>query len=208
MKIKLLGLAVLVLTVGFFSGCSKNEVGMTSESEEIKKEEIKNERQESVDSSLRVDDNNLIQTEKSSSESKVRTKSIQDLLNRNENLKCSWRIEKAEVVEEADIDNEDEDETGGVAEIVMYIAGEKFKQEIAIEENSRENMVNILNDGEMVYQWSSIIDQGVKMTTEKAQELGVIEYEKNYAWNCEKWTVDESIFAKPANIEFILMERK
>ncbi len=204
MKIKLFGLVGLVLMVGFFSGCLKNEIEMTPESEE----EIKKERQESVDSSLKVNDDNLVQTEKLSSELKVETTSIQDLLGKNANLKCSWRIEKAEVIEEADIDNEDEDATGGVAEIIMYIAGEKFKQEIAIEENSRENMVYLLNDGEMIYQWSSIITQGVKMSVEKAQELGVIDYNKTYAWNCEEWTMDESLFVKPANIEFILMERK
>ncbi len=203
MKIKLFGLAGLILAVSFFSGCSKKTIEM-----EAQKQEIMIENQESIDDSLNVDSDEIIELEQPVFEEGTGTETgtIQMLLARKENLKCSWRVEKAETIEDADIDNEDEDAGGGVEDGFIYIGDGKFKQEIKINESSREIAVNILNDGKFVYQWSSISEQGTKTEINSAQEIGVLDEERNYFWNCENWELDENIFQIPTDISFVALE--
>lgn len=130
-------------------------------------------------------------------------KSIGELLVGNEAFKCSWRIETMESIESADIENVDEEFMGGIAEGTIYVSGEKFRQEIKIKENTRENTISIMSDGDWVYQWSSITGQGTKMNFNRAEELGVVDFSKEYGWNCERWADDKSIWELPEGVNFV-----
>lgn len=190
MKIKLAIFLGFFLMTGLFSGCSEKIIELRFDHDE------KSEKgSSSVAFSLKNDDDGLI--------GNVKQESIREVLSKNENLKCSWRVEKQEPIEEAEIDNQDEEVSGGIEEGIIYLAGGKFKQEIKIKENSRENLVSILRDGNQVHQWSSIIPQGTKMTLKKSEELEIINFDKKYNWNCEEWEFDVKIFQVPEEINFI-----
>lgn len=201
MRNKIFIIMGLIFAISFFSGCSNKTV-----EDEIKNEKMRIESQESVNDSLKVDTNELIETEQPVFEEGMEIGTIQKLLDKKENLKCSWRVEKEETIEEADIDNKDEDAGGGIEDGVIYIGEGKFKQEMKIKENSREIAVDVLNDGEFIYQWSSISRQGTKTEIDSAREMGVLDAERNYFWNCEDWEMDENIFKSPAEIEFVELE--
>ena len=195
MKNKLIILVGLVLGAGLFSGCSKItfEIAANNQSSLAAS-------QESVDSGLRMDTNNLINN--LSGESSTQN-SIGWLLNQQKDLKCSWRIEKAEVIEEAEMDNEDEEITGGIEEGVVYVSGGKFYQVIRIQENNRENTVNLLNNRDFIYQWSSINHQGTKMILDKSKEIEIVDLNKKYDWVCEDWLAEPDFFKIPEGVKFI-----
>lgn len=195
MKIKLGMFLYFLMTIGLFSGCSEKTVELIFSSKEDSME-----RQKRVDASLRVDTNSLL---KNSPDENSRQNSIRSLLSQEGSFKCDWRVEKAEIIEEAEIDNEDEDETGGVEEGVMYMASGKFKQEIKIQENTRENTVDLLSDGEWFYQWNSVTSQGTKIRFNKAEEIGMINFERQYNWSCEPWEEELAKWNLPVNVEFI-----
>jgi|GEM_PF-1522983 len=195
MKIKLTIFVGLVLMIGLFSGCVKKSDEMVLEKQEPSME----------NESKQVETNDGM-AGGDSAEAKTysgEAKTIKELLGVEDGLKCVWRVEMAEVTEDADVDNTDEDATGGSLEGIIYVDDGKFKQEVKINENGRENQVNVIGEGDWVYQWSTLIAQGTKMRMAQADQIDAIDLDKEYGWNCEIWEAEADFFKVPENIKFI-----
>ncbi|MCK5080865.1 MAG: hypothetical protein KAQ63_01765 [Candidatus Moranbacteria bacterium] len=193
MKIKLAMLVGVLMMVGLFSGCVKKGGEEPVSVEATPRQAMSNE-----DAGLE---------EKGTAEKvgylEGAGKSIRELLGKKETFKCSWRVDMVEAIESADTENADEELTGGIAEGVIYVADGKFKQEIKIKENTRENTISIMSDGDWVHQWSSITGQGTKMRANRAEEMGVVDFSKEYGWNCEGWVDDGKIWELPKGMNFV-----
>jgi len=192
MKIKLQILIVFLIGIFFLSGCSGKSLDHSRDG--------LTEQQENAESELKI---NINESTVDSDKEKIAQSSINEILNQKKDLKCNWRIERDEPVEEAEIDNEDEELSGGIEEGTVYLSGRKFLQIIKINQSSRENTVNLLSDGAFVYQWSSISSQGTKMEISEAKEIGVLDLKKAYNWVCEIWLVEDVYFNLPEGVEFI-----
>jgi HD superfamily phosphohydrolase len=130
--------------------------------------------------------------------------SFGDLLNLNQNLKCSWEIEKQEFSQDADVENSNENISGGKEKGEIYISTNNFLQKKEIQENSQKITVNILKKDDWVYQWSSISKQGTKMTPSKAQSMEVLTLDRRLDFNCEEiLDLEENMFNLPIDIKFI-----
>jgi len=193
---KFLGLIVILLVL-VFSGCATDQIEVPSNL---------NQKSNEVETSLKVDSDKIVETNIEDSpmiNDEEKGASIQELLDRNEGVKCTWRVEKQEVIEDADNENLDEEATGGIEEGVFYADQGRFKQEIKIKENTRENLVNLLSDGENIYQWNTITPQGTYVALGKAGEIEIINLNKKNNWECEVWSDLDFNWEVPADLEFI-----
>lgn len=109
------------------------------------------------------------------------------------------------------------DESGNISSGVVYVSdsGDKMNGEFTyIAVGGKETQSNIIRDGQTNYIWSSNWEQGFKTEvtptdttlfdtgSETSVETG---FDENEAidFTCERWTVDESMFTPPAEIEFL-----
>lgn len=128
---------------------------------------------------------------------------IKDLFTKNQPMQCtfSWS-------------DEDVSSSGTV-----YVAGSKMHGNFQTKQGNEEPYQSyIIQDGEYQYAWSPVdANKGMKMkisdvqmteTTPMAKETPtneeqVLNWEnQNVDYNCQPWTVDESKFVPPSNVEF------
>jgi hypothetical protein len=103
-----------------------------------------------------------------------------------------------------------DDETSGT----MYVAGERLRVEYTSTHPDQSDGGMILKDGK-VYSWDNESMQGVVMEQVKdgedvdgntssggIDEDSAFELNEDYNLNCKRWTVDQSKFNLPNNVEF------
>lgn len=110
------------------------------------------------------------------------------------------------------------DTNGATQDGTVYVAasGDKMKGEFTINVNGEEPKQSfVIRDGEYTYVWSDYFEGGYKTkiesdtnslfsTDEEAtsnMSAGVSE-DNTYNFDCEPWTVDDSMFVPPSKIEF------
>jgi hypothetical protein len=173
-----------------FSSCSKQEVIEINKNQSIQKEGIQVDNEKSSES----------QTEELVEEKQI---SLRNLLMESDSYKCHWSIEKADQNNDADAENINEEAGSGIEKGEIYIKEGNFYQEVKIQQNSQKITVNIIKNENGVYQWNSMMNQGTKMSLEKAQSMEVIDLEKTLDFNCEKIEIEDEIFNSPQDIKFI-----
>lgn len=156
---------------------------------------------ESIDESLKSSNKEIIRETET-----VKKGSIQSLIDENKSFRCTWKIEKEEVSEDADVENEDEEAAGGVEEGILYVRGNDFFREVKVKENSRESYVKVLGKEGKIFQWSSLFDQGTTMTLNQAINNEIIDLNRSYDWGCEKIQLEDSLFEVPDDVQFIQFE--
>jgi hypothetical protein len=130
--------------------------------------------------------------------------SLRDLIALDQNLECSWRIEKAEISQDADAENVDEEDSGGIEKGKIFFKEGDFFQETEITENSRKTFIKTLKKGDWFYQWNSLVaNQGVKMSFERAKNSEFLKMDKAYDWNCQEFSDSEDVFKIPEGIRFL-----
>jgi hypothetical protein len=175
---------IILITGILFGGCSEKKVELKMNSERI----------EESQEGRNVSEN---------SQEFFQGQTIQELLNQKNNLECSWRIEKAEISADADVENVDEEASGGIEEGKIYFKEGQLFQEIQITENSRKTIIKTLKDGDWFYQWNSLVaNQGIKMSFEKAKNSEFLNINKIYDWNCQKFYESADVFEIPEDIDF------
>lgn len=120
--------------------------------------------------------------------------SILSLLQGGKNVSCTYSI----------------DTEGGNTSGTVYIAGEKMYGEFTTTANGQSFDSKVIRDGEYMYAWSSAVAGGTKMKivesdgdtveTEKDETTKSLEQEVDF--KCGRWTVDDSKFTPPSDIEF------
>ncbi len=186
MKFKIIGF--FLIAVIFLGGCSGKKVELKTNNENKK-----------------VDGNQEEQVvAKEEFQNSFKYQTIQDLLDQEKDLECYWRIEKAEVLADADEENVNEDASGGIEEGRIFLKEGDFFQEIQITENSRKTVIKTLKNGDWFYQWNSLVaDQGVKMLFARAKDSEFLKINKVYDWNCQKFSGSEDVFQVPEGIRFL-----
>ncbi|MCX6761253.1 MAG: hypothetical protein NTY33_00170 [Candidatus Moranbacteria bacterium] len=140
-------------------------------------------------------------------ESNTFSGSIMDLMAKGSNTQCTWSS------------GSDATKISGT----VYVSGNKFFQEYSSVDARTNGEIKsyILNDGEWMYQWTSLSKMGTKMNTAEVKKLaddaqkanpvnttdsqGIKEGEKlndKFDYSCQKWNVDASKFALPSDIQF------
>jgi hypothetical protein len=131
--------------------------------------------------------------------------SLKDLLAGGKEEKCTWTTT---------------DEGGRTG--VLYVSGKKFKQEITMTDAKTKAVDQLysLSDGESIYTWGSTMgNKGVKISlaemetlangaTTGAQSQSSVDMNKQYQYQCEPWTVNETDLALPTNITFTDMSNQ
>lgn len=184
MKKKIWMSLIILFVLVFAAGCAKKN--------EQAKQESSNQQEEGQ------------QSENSSSEESF-FGSLQDLMKKGSNLKCTWQIS----------------DEGAVQKGVMYVSGEKFRQEVTVEGSDALTM-NMISDKEWLYQWNPSNKKGTKMKFSEIEKMeenlkaeGFEEVEgddvaegtaealnQQIDYKCEAWKVDSSMFVSPGDVEF------
>jgi len=124
---------------------------------------------------------------------------IFDLVNLNKSIKCTFKSETED----------------GAASGVTYVADGKTKTEFEIKNEEMEMKSYSVSDGDWMYTWTSENNQGTKMNLNEMQDMAdenieeeteEIEYTnqtQDFDYKCTPWSVDNSVFELPENIEFM-----
>lgn len=122
------------------------------------------------------------------------TYSINELLSMNRPMKCSWKESITQ---------------GGEVTNIIYINGKKFYQDVTMGDVGHAYTVS---DGEYIYIWnnfnnaaSKIKIEAIPTTTglEPAETQDSAGLDQSRDFECEKWTVDNSVFNPPSDKNFI-----
>lgn len=121
--------------------------------------------------------------------------SMKDLVARNQSVKCTFNH------------STDVDTSSGT----VYVSGGKIRGDFDI--NAKQAVgtfqAHMITDGEYSYVWSSLLAQGFKMPIAKAsaqtasQPTSGVDYNQNLDYQCESWSVDDSVFITPSDISFV-----
>ena len=128
----------------------------------------------------------------------VRT-SIENLMAENNPVKCIATVTM---------------DDGGKMTGTVYVADGKMRNDAAIENVQGEKFQShTIMDEEWLYSWSTgLPDGGIKMKVSDIENMpdeeeedpsgGVKNLDRNFDFNCNKWTVDESKFVPPSDVNF------
>jgi hypothetical protein len=125
--------------------------------------------------------------------------SIKDLLASGENIQCTYSF----------TDDDGNENTG-----TTYIADERLRGSFTL--NNAENGIqtsNMLRDTDYQYVWNDGSNEGFKtkveaidseenQPAENTNEQEAIDQDQKYDFDCSEWSVDETVFEVPANVEF------
>ena len=124
--------------------------------------------------------------------------SMKELVERKDPVKCTFTL------------NEDNQKMTGT----VYVAGEKkLRSDYEMIANNQTIKSSMINDGDMLYMWSDMTNQGIKMNMKEMENLeqedtaaggeNLQEWNEKMDFKCVKWSVDKSLFEPPQNMEFI-----
>ena len=129
--------------------------------------------------------------------------SMRDLLGMGKNTQCDWSSVSA---------------TGGTTSTgKLYVSGKKMFQEVSVttsDKNAPTSVMNMLSDGNFMYLWNkdgktpgmkmTITEPTVTPSPKAGQPVAAqgADLDKKYDFKCKGWSVDNSMFAVPTNIQF------
>lgn len=131
-----------------------------------------------------------------------RTATMRDLIARGEALECTFSFE-------------DQDGVAGTG--TGYFANdERMRMESTITQDGETYAANYIINDETMYMWGEMQqgDFGIQMSFSAATEEDMtqnesdmpVEMDENIDFSCTSWSVDESRFTVPTNIEFMDMD--
>lgn len=126
---------------------------------------------------------------------------LKGLMGMGKEQKCTWSFE----------------DENGKNEGVVYVDGEKFRQEAKFNQDGKEMTAYIISDGEWFYQWLSDSKEGTKMKISEMEQMaednqspekqasseqikGELNQEIDY--DCDSWGVDSGMFFAPVDVTF------
>ncbi|OGY41861.1 MAG: hypothetical protein A2Y82_05390 [Candidatus Buchananbacteria bacterium RBG_13_36_9] len=125
------------------------------------------------------------------------TGSIDDLIKQNKNLKCVLQFKEGYDISEA----------------TTYVSSNKARSDYKMNISGQPQSSHFISDGTWMYTWIEgmenqaskikIADLEDMSTQAEAEEQGYDNYQERLDYQCYKWSVDQSIFVPPANINFI-----
>lgn len=136
-------------------------------------------------------------TAESSGQSTKTPKSINELLSQNKNIKCTFNTT---------------DENGNKSSGTSYIAGQRMRGSFSIQTTGQaEQKTNVLRDDSSQYVWNEGSKTGFKTSnssvaasseSQDTQSQQSVDQDKEYDFDCSDWSVDESMFKAPNDVEF------
>jgi len=140
------------------------------------------------------DETHSQETEKESVENNVEqfTGSLKELVKRDKALHCTY-----EGTMNGDTTKQD-----------IYLAGDTYRIDVVTTLNGEEMRSHMINDGEWIYSWNSITEQGMKMSHDFIEEQGgsediSVDMEDVSTYSCKSWSKDSSLFSVPSDIPFM-----
>ncbi len=159
-----------------------------------------------------VQNNNTSNSNKDVKKEDTFVGSFKDLLGKNDSLKCTIKSTGENLVDSG----------------VYYIDGstQKMRADIKTEisEEGKKTIVNssVIYDKNTMYSWGDTQAEGIKFTMDPEQlnkdtsqipntpdsEGEIIDMDSDMNLDCQKWTVDNSLFTPPSTVKFIDMAEK
>jgi len=124
--------------------------------------------------------------------------SMKELVEKGKPVKCTFSITE-----------ENQPLTG-----IIYVAGEKkMRSDYEMVQNNQTIKSSMINDGDILYLWSDMMPQGIKMNMKEMENLeqedtaaggdNLEQWNEKMEFKCVKWKVDNSMFETPKGMEFI-----
>lgn len=127
--------------------------------------------------------------------------SINELLAQNKNLTCTFS---------------DTDEQGNANSGTVYLAGGRMSGDFSLRAPGEDTInSHLINDGQSQYSWQEGENDGVKISLEQItanqpsedtpseESSSNVSQDEDYNFECQEWSVDESRFSPPGDINFI-----
>jgi hypothetical protein len=123
------------------------------------------------------------------------TGTVTDLIKRGQDVNCTF---------------DRTDETGTVSGVV-YIAGERLRGDYQLQHaDGTEFSGSTIRDGDFGYFWSDQLEQGTKVpintdddSAEPQDDADREVLDEAFAYDCQRWPVDQSMFQLPTDKEFV-----
>lgn len=132
-----------------------------------------------------------------SSEQNDKLASIKGLIEEGRDLQCTFNSTES---------------NGDRISGTVYISNERMRGDFSLEtDDNPEYKSNVLQDGTNQYFWEESSKEGVKMKIdnvepseeqETAAEQQSIDQDRQYDFDCSDWSVDETMFSPPGDVEF------
>ena len=120
----------------------------------------------------------------------VETASIKSLIESGKNQKCTFKS------------SEHNAETAGT----MYIAEGKMRGDFTVDASGAKTTSHMMHDGTTSHVWVDGQESGFKMSIDAnahgTTQTQAVDPNKNYEYNCEKWSADRTKFELPAGVTF------
>ncbi len=136
---------------------------------------------------------------KASDESSI-TGTVLDLIRSGKNMKCTFSYD---------------DDDAGSTQGTTYVSGQKMRGDYAVVTSKNETIEShMISDGTWMYTWGSALPQGMKMKMDtfsadetsaqdaQAVNQNIKELQNKVDYKCQGWSVDNSKFELPSEIEF------
>ncbi len=133
-------------------------------------------------------------TQKTNTQAEQTTKSLLDLVNSGQKLRCTYKTAIA----------------NGTSDGTVYISGQNIRADFnATVQGQKPTQTSMIKNRTTTYIWGSIMQgKGIKMTTSldaMAQSKEAAQYvdpTQKLDYSCAPWNVDSSLFTAPSNVEF------
>jgi outer membrane lipoprotein-sorting protein len=124
--------------------------------------------------------------------------SMKELVEKGKPVKCTFSI------------TEDNQPLTGT----IYVAGEKkMRSDYEMTAENQTIKSSMINDGDMLYLWSDMTNQGIKMNMKEMENLeqedtaaggeNLKEWNEKMEFKCVKWSVDKTLFETPKDMQFL-----
>lgn len=132
-------------------------------------------------------------TESQSNGEGVMKSSIKGLLGAGKNVMCTVKYDEAS------------------GEGTYYVSGDKMRVDYSMTSAGKTIDGHMISDGTYMYSWTSELGQGTKIKISAMEEMsaksspssGSVDIDKEVDLDCSNWSVDESQFEVPTNVNFI-----
>lgn len=120
---------------------------------------------------------------------------LADIMARGGDWKCTWSIAT----------------DGSSGNGTVYVSGNKFASTIITSSGEGSVTAQAISDGEYMYTWGDAMPTGVKMKLDGTQVpdvsstgdvSGVGQLAGEYAYDCDPWSANMTMFTPPSNITF------
>lgn len=120
--------------------------------------------------------------------------SFMDLAQRGGNYKCTFVHEDANAASSG----------------TVYVSGAKIRADSTSSTQGMTIENHMISDGEYVYVWSPSLPQGFKVPASQGEGSGdpgmsgqYGDFNQQYAYDCDTWSGDASMFAPPSDVTFM-----